>query len=50
MHWNMSCLGGNAEWFCHVLLLDESEHPVEIQVSIKTCCGKTLEEILNCFD
>lgn len=35
MHWNMSCLGGNAEWFCHVLLLDESEHPVEIQKKTK---------------
>lgn len=32
----MSCFGSNTVWFCHVLLLDESEHPVEIRVSEQT--------------
>lgn len=32
----MSWFGKNAVWFCHVLLLDESEHPVEIRVSKQT--------------
>lgn len=39
----MSCFGSNTVWFCHVLLLDESEHPVEIRVSEQTFLSGSLK-------
>lgn len=41
----MSCFGSNTVWFCHVLLLDESEHPVEIRK--KTNGEEVLEKVFK---
>ncbi|XP_015770201.1 PREDICTED: band 4.1-like protein 4A [Acropora digitifera] len=41
----MSWFGKNAVWFCHVLLLDESEHPVEIRK--KTNGEEVLEKVFQ---
>lgn len=41
----MSCFGSNTVWFCHVLLLDESEHPVEIRK--KTKGEEVLEKVFQ---
>lgn len=44
----MACFGGDISLFCHVLLLDETEYPLEIRVS--TAYKWTVVTVVKCVE